>query len=93
MKSIIYKNPVTFGIILNISAMFVAIYAIKYSISPLFMAIITVGIINRKILDNGVCMNKKKKTIILFSFAVMISVIFLYNIYFHNMISEQLEKM
>lgn len=91
MKSIIYKNPVISAIIINLAAMFLSVYAITYRISYLIIAIIPVGILNRKIIDNGIDMNNKKKALILVSFTIMIVVFFLYNLYFHNMISEQLE--
>jgi ABC-type uncharacterized transport system permease subunit len=93
MKSIIYKNPVIAGIIINLVAMFVSVYAIKYRISYLIIAIIPVGIVNRKIIDNGIDMNIKKKVLILVSFTIMIVVFFLYNQYCYNVINEQLERM
>ncbi len=85
MKSIIYKNPVISAILLNISAMFLSISAIKYNITPLIMMIILVGILNRKIIDNGTHMNNKKKILILVSFGVMIGVFLIYNRYIYNM--------
>ncbi|WP_236895438.1 hypothetical protein [Clostridium beijerinckii] len=93
MKSIIYKNPVISGIIINLVAMFVSVYATKYRISYLIIAIIPVGIVNRKIIDNGIDMNIKKKVLILVSFTIMIVVFILYNQYCYNMINEQLEQM
>lgn len=93
MKSIIYKNPVISGIIINLGAMFVSVYTIKYRISYLIIAIIPVGIVNRKIIDNGVDMNIKKKVLILVSFTIMIVVYFLYSQYCYNVINEQLEQM
>jgi len=93
MKSIIYKNPVISGILLNLSAMFLSIYGIKYSITPLIIMIMPVGILNRKIIDNGTDMNNKKKALIIVSFVVMLVVYFLYNQYFHNMINNELENM
>lgn len=93
MKSIIYKNPVISGILLNISAIFLSIYAIKYNITPLIILIIPVGIFNRKIIDNGADMNNKKKILILVSFGVMIGVFLLYNRYISNMrINELINK-
>ena len=93
MKTIIYKNPVLSGILLNLSAMFLSIYAIKYSITLLIIMIMPVGILNRKIIDNGTDMNNKKKALIIVSFVVMLVVYFLYNQYFHNMINNELENM
>ena len=93
MKSIIYKNPVISGILLNLSAMFLSIYGIKYSITPLIIMIMPVGILNRKIIDNGTDMNNKKKALIIVSFVVMLVIYFLYNQYFHNMINNELENM
>ena len=93
MKSIIYKNPLISGILLNLSAMFLSIYGIKYSITPLIIMIMPVGILNRKIIDNGTDMNNKKKALIIVSFVVMLVVYFLYNQYFHNMINNELENM
>lgn len=79
MKLIFYKNPVISGILLNLSAMFLSIYAIKYRITPLIIMIGLVGVLNRKIIDNGINMNNKKKTLIVVSFIVLISVFFIYN--------------
>jgi hypothetical protein len=93
MKTIIYKNPVLSGILLNLSAMFLSIYAIKYSITLLIIMIMPVGILNRKIIDNGTDMNNKKKALIIVSFVVMLVIYFLYNQYFHNMINNELENM
>ena len=93
MKTIIYKNPVLSGILLNLSAMFLSIYGIKYSITPLIIMIMPVGILNRKIIDNGTDMNNKKKALIIVSFVVMLVIYFLYNQYFHNMINNELENM
>jgi len=92
LKSIIYKNPVKSGIILNLFSMCLSIYAIKYSVSLLSIAIVSVGILNRKIIDNGVCLDKKKKMIIMVSFIIMISVFFIYSQYFHYIINKQLEN-
>lgn len=93
MKSIIYKNPVISGILLNISAMFLGIYAIKYDITSLIMMMVPVGILNRKIIDNGTDMSNSKKMYILISFGVMIGVFLIYNIYIHNMrINELINK-
>ncbi len=93
MKSIIYKNPVITGILLNLSTIFLSIYAIKYSIQPLMLIPILVGILNRKIIDNGTDMNNKKKVLILLSFGIMISVILIYGRYIHDMrINEILNK-
>ena len=61
MKLIIYKKPVISGIILNLAAMFLSVYAIKYRIPYLIIAMIPVGILNRKIIDNGTDINNKKK--------------------------------
>jgi len=52
-----------------------------------------VGILNRKIIDNGTDMNNKKKALIIVSFVVMLVIYFLYNQYFHNMINNELENM
>lgn len=85
MKSIIYKNPVIAGILLNLSAMFISINAIKYSIAPVIIMIILVGMLNRKIIDNGIDVNNRKKNLIVVSFIVMIGVLFIYNLFIYNM--------
>lgn len=62
MKSLLYKYPVLSGIILNLSAMCLVIYAIKSQIFLLMMLTCpAAGILNRKILDNGFNVNNKKK--------------------------------
>jgi len=65
--------------------MFSGIYAIKYSMAPLFVVIAPIlGGINRKIIDNGIDMNKKRKMIILISFGVAISCLLFYNRYIYK---------
>ncbi|WP_297421046.1 hypothetical protein [Clostridium sp.] len=83
MKLIFYKNPVISGILLNLFTMFLSIYAIKYNITPLILMIGFVGVLNRKIIDSGINMNSRKKTLIIVSFIVMSSVFFIYNEYFY----------
>ena len=61
--------------------------------TPLIIMIVPVGILNRKIIDNGTDMNNKKKALIIVSFVVMLVIYFLYNQYFHNMINNELENM
>ncbi len=94
MRKIIYKNPIIVGVLFNMIYMLLGIFAIKYSTTPLFVVMAPiVGSINRKIIDNGIDMNKKRKMIILISFGVAISCLLLYSRYIYKVrINEIINK-
>ncbi|ENK1243147.1 hypothetical protein ACFLKB_09170 [Clostridium sp. FAM 1755] len=94
MRKIIYKNPIIAGIFLNMVYMFSGMYAIKYSMTPLLVVMAPIlGGINRKIIDNGIDMNRKRKMIILISFVVAISCLLFYSRYIYKVrINEIINK-
>jgi len=92
MKSIFYENPVISGILINLSAMFLSIYAIKYSVTPFTIMLVLVGSLNRKIIDDGTDMNNKKKILIVVSFVGMLGIILFYNKYFYNIRVIEIEN-
>jgi hypothetical protein len=85
MKSLIYKNPLLSAIIINSITLFICIYSI-FKTSIFFMPIMVfVGIINRKIIDNGKGLNRKKKILIHTSFFLMLIVFLAYGSYIHDL--------
>lgn len=66
---------------IKLSTMFLFLYGVSYNIIYLDVIPDLAGIINREIIDNGINMNNKKKTLILASFILMICVSLLYGEY------------
>lgn len=85
MKSLIYKNPLISGITINTIALIIYLYSIVNSVIWVMPLMVLVGIANRRIIDNGQGINRKKKAIILISFFLMLITILTYNSYIHNL--------
>lgn len=81
MKKILYKNPITSSIIINTGSLAVAVKSINsdqyWCLSPL----VVTYIFNKKIIANGVNINKCKKIILCLIYFLMISLSFLLNKY------------
>lgn len=78
---IIYKNPVISAIIINIISLITCIYSIIVGEPVFIMLLVLVGVLNRRIIDNGKTINKKKKIIICISFFLMIIIGLLFSFY------------
>jgi hypothetical protein len=76
MKSLVYKNPLISAIIINIIALIIGIYSILNRVIWVIPLLTFIGIANRKIIDNGKEVTKKKEVLISISFFLMI-IIFL----------------
>ncbi|WP_291651687.1 hypothetical protein [Clostridium sp.] len=75
---LIYKYPLICSIIINILLLGIISYLCKYNY--LFgIAIPFTGVLNRKILINGVEMNNKKKVVIIAEYTVSLIVFITYN--------------
>lgn len=90
MKSILYRNPVTSAIAINFMTMILFIYSINQRITALTISLMVTGVVNRRILDNGINLNKQKKTIIFLSFFISIGIAMLYNVYIHKIRLNQI---
>ncbi len=76
MMSIIYKNPVVSAVAINIVTLILLIYSVSERISLFFMLPMLTGVLNRRIVDNGHNIDRRKK-IIIFSSFVLILLIYL----------------
>lgn len=92
MKSIIYRNPVISAIIINIVTLILFIYSIREGEYGLVIGLMFVGVANRRIIDNGEKVNKKKRAIIFISFFLMVIIYLAYSIYRFKVIDSQIIK-
>lgn len=90
MRSIIYRNPVISAIIINIVTLFLFIYSIREGKYGLVIGLIFVGVANRRIIDNGEKVDKKKRAIIFISFFLMVIIYLAYSIYRFKVINSQI---
>lgn len=81
MRKILYANPITPSIIINSGSLAVAVKSINsdqyWCLSPL----VATYIFNKKVITNGVNLNKAKKIILCLIYFVMISLSFILNKY------------
>jgi len=84
MKSLIFKNPVTSSIIINIIGLIIIIYAIGKGIYGITLLAIPIAVLNRCIIDYGININNKKKLMIYFSVFVMIITTVYFTLLTHN---------
>lgn len=85
MKSFVYKNPVISALIIDYITIVLTIYSINQEmVALIILPPILTGIINRRIIDNGKNMNKKKKIIIYVSFFLTVSIFSIYATYVYN---------
>lgn len=81
MRKILYANPITSSIIINSGSLAVAVKSINsdqyWCLSPL----VATYIFNKKVITNGVNLNKAKKIILCLIYFVMISLSFILNKY------------
>lgn len=90
MKSIIYRNPVISAILINIATLVLVIYSINESKLWLLAASMSVGVVNRRIIDNGEKVDKRKKMIIFASVFLMVFIYLGYSIYRFKIIESQI---
>lgn len=90
MKSLLFRNPVISAIAINFMAMILFMYSINQRITPLTISLLLTGVVNRRIIDNGINLNKQKKTIISLSFFITIGIIMIYVIYIHQVRLNQI---
>lgn len=81
MKSILYRNPVISALTINCMSMILFMYSISQRLTPLTISLILTGVLNRKILDNGVNLDKQKKSIISISFFISLGIAVMYIFY------------
>lgn len=86
MKLKIYKNPVISAVLLNLISMIFIMCIIKSGFIILILMVIPVSTANRKIIDNGINMNRKKKAVILVSFWTMMTFCMIHFLYMRNVI-------
>lgn len=80
MKSIIYKNPVILAVTINIITLILLIYAISEEILLFSMLPIFTGVLNRRIIDNGHNIDRRKKIIIFSSFVLILLIYLAYDL-------------
>lgn len=78
---IVYKNPVISAIIINIISLIMCIYSIMLRKTEFMIFLVLVGGINRRIIDKGNDIDKKKKIIIYISFFLMIGIGLFFSFY------------
>jgi hypothetical protein len=54
MKSILYRSPVITAITINLLTALLFVYSLSERIIPLAISLMLIGVINRKIIDNGI---------------------------------------
>ncbi|EOU2012940.1 hypothetical protein DMN39_14550, partial [Clostridium perfringens] len=72
MKNVLYKNPVISAIFINILSLIIYISLVKDRIFIFVLFLSLIGVINRQIIINGICINKEKKILIYSSFFLML---------------------
>jgi hypothetical protein len=87
---IIYKNPVISAIIINIISLIMCIYSIMGRKPVFMMLLVLVGVVNRRIIDNGKNIDKKKKIIIYISFFLMIAIGLFFSFYMNKVRYNQI---
>ena len=87
---IIYKNPVISAIIINIISLIMCIYLIIVRKTEFMIFLVLVGGINRRIIDNGNDIDKKKKIIIYISFFLMIGIGLFFSFYMNKVRYNQI---
>lgn len=75
---ILYKNPVISAVSINIITLIVLIYSVNEEKSFISSLLPLIGILNRRIIDKGVNLNKKKKAIMITSFLIMLGIFIVY---------------
>ncbi|WP_415277506.1 hypothetical protein, partial [Clostridium perfringens] len=60
MKNVLYKNPVISAIFINILSSIIYISLVKDRIFIFVLFLSLIGVINRQIIINGICINKEK---------------------------------
>lgn len=84
MVEILYKTPLISSILINLLSLFVFIYSIQKGNLIFITFLVIIGVLNRKIIDNGVNLSKWKKYVIYFTFFSMLAVGLIYGFYFIN---------
>lgn len=64
--------------------MILLIYSINQEKFFLMYPLLLTGILNRKIIDNSINLNKQKKKVIYLSFFISIGIFFIYSTYFYR---------
>ena len=90
MKAVIYKNLVISAVIINILSLIMCIYSTIERKTIFMMLLVFIGVVNRRIIDNGNNLNKKKKIIIYISFFLMITIGFIYSSYMYKVRYNQI---
>ena len=81
MKNVLYKNPVISAIFINILSLIIYISLVKDRIFIFVLFLSLIGVINRQIIINGICINKEKKILIYSSFFLMLTICFICSVY------------
>ena len=81
MRKILYANPITSSIIINSGSLAVAVKSINSDQYWCLSPIVATYIFNKKVITNGVNLNKAKKIILCLIYFVMISLSFILNKY------------
>jgi hypothetical protein len=81
MKSMICKNPVISVVVINIITFIMCMYAISERAYAVTLLLTIVGIVNRRIIENGENIDKQKKTTMLISFFLIVIIQFAYAMY------------
>ena len=84
MKNVLYKNPVISAIFINILSLIIYISLVKDRIFIFVLFLSLIGVINRQIIINGLCVNREKKILIYSSFFLMLTIGFTYNVYVNS---------
>lgn len=78
------KNPVILAITVNFITMILFIYSMNQRMFLSILPLMLTGVVNRRILDNGINLNKQKKTIIYLSLFIAMGLLFMYIRYTHG---------
>lgn len=86
IKSILYKNPVSSTVTVNVLALFIFIYLITNGSSIGYILLVLIGGINGRIINNSLSISKQKKIVIYSSFFLMMALSLGYAFYLINFI-------
>ena len=81
MRKLLYSNPITSSLLINIGSAVIAIKSINSDQYWLLSPIVLTYILNKKIITNGVNLNKAKKITLCLIYFIMVSICFLLNKY------------
>lgn len=90
MALLLCKNPLMQTITINFITMVLLVYSINQRITSLTISLALTRVLNKRILNNGININKQKRTIMLLSFFINVCVAIIYSTYIYSIRRNQI---